>query len=83
MNIFEMMRAGELHPIWFGIFIQGIAVGVLCCLLAKSKSRNFKLAFIIGFIPMFNYLAVLYYVGVPKLETVSQNDSGKVNTNNS
>ncbi len=68
MNIFEMMRTGELHPIWFGIFIQGVSLGVLCFLLAKSKNRNSKIASILGFIPMINYLAVLYYVGVPKLE---------------
>lgn len=73
MNIFEMMRTGELHPIWFGIFMQGVALGVLCFLLARSKNRNFKLATIIGFIPMLNYLAVLYYVGVPKLEQIPSN----------
>ena len=73
MNIFEMMRTGELHPIWFGIFIQGVALGILCFLLARSKNRNFKLASVVGFIPMINYLAVLYYVGVPKLEKTSAN----------
>ena len=73
MNIFEMMRTGELHPIWFGIFIQGITLGVLCFLLARSKNRNFKLASVVGFIPMINYLVVLYYIGVPKLEKTSTN----------
>lgn len=68
MNIFEMMRTGELHPMWFGFVIQAIALGGLCFLLAKSKNRNYTLAILAGVIPVFNYLAVLYYVGVPKLE---------------
>ncbi|GAB2899814.1 hypothetical protein ACCI51_18105 [Microbulbifer echini] len=68
MNIFEMMRAGEIHPLWFGVFVQSMSLGALCFLLAKSKYRNTIIAFIAGFIPIFNYLAVLYYIGVPKQE---------------
>lgn len=73
MNIFEMMRTGELSPIWFGVFIQGVAFGTLSFLLAKSKNRNTKLAILFGITPMFSYLAVLYYIGVPKLHQASSN----------
>ncbi len=76
MNIFEMMRTGELHPMWFALGIQAIALGGLCFLLARSKNRNYKLAILAGAIPMFNYLTVLYYIGVPKLEqTPLESDS--------
>ena len=71
MNIFEMMRAGELHPFWFVFGIQAIALGGLCFFLARSKNRNSKLAILAGAIPILNYLAVLYYIGVPKLEKTS------------
>ena len=71
MNIFEMVRQGEIHPMVFAFVIQVIALGGLCFLLAKSKNRNYKLAILAGAIPMFNYLAVLYYIGVPKLENTS------------
>ncbi len=68
MNIFEMMRSGELHPMWFGVIIQGIALATLCFVLAKSKNRNKLAACIVGFVPVVNYLAVFYYVGMPKLD---------------
>lgn len=77
MNIFEMMRTGELHPMWFVIFIQGVALGGLCFLLARRKNRNFKIATLAGFVPMINYLAVLYYIGVPKLEHTEPNSADK------
>ncbi len=75
MNIFEMMRTGELHPMWFAFGIQAIALGALCFLLARSKNRNYKLAILAGAIPMLNYLSVLYYIGVPKLEKTSPESS--------
>ncbi|WP_143026637.1 hypothetical protein [Ferrimonas sediminum] len=74
MNIFQMMRTGELPPMVFGLFLQAIALAGLCFLLARSKNRSWKLAVLAGVIPMFNYLAVLYYVGVPKAE-LSQPES--------
>ncbi|WP_025820696.1 hypothetical protein [Shewanella marina] len=71
MNIFEMMRTGELSPMLFAFGIQAIALGTLCFLLARSKNRNYKLAILVGAIPILNYLSVLYYIGVPILERTS------------
>lgn len=68
MYILEMMRTGELAPYWVYLFIQGLSLGVLCFVLAKAKNRNVVIAFITGLIPLLSYLAVLYYVGIPKLE---------------
>ena len=51
----------------------GVVLGILCFLLARSKNRNIKVASILGFIPMINYLAVLYYIGVPKREIMPAN----------
>jgi len=67
--MFELMRTGELHPIWFGLVFQGVVLGALCYMLAKSKNRNKLVASLAGFIPMLNYLAILYYVVAPKLKT--------------
>ncbi len=71
MDLMAMIRNGEISimaivPMF--LLIEAIAVGMLCYLLAKSKNRNKKAAIIFGIIPMINILAVLYYVGVPKLE---------------
>ena len=71
MNIFEMMRSGEIHAMWFAFAIQAILFGGLCFFLAKSKNRNYKLAILTGAIPVLNYLSVLYYIGVPKLDKIS------------
>ena len=71
MDLMSMIRNGEISimaivPLF--LLIEAIAVGMLCYLLAKSKNRNKKAALIFGIVPMINILAVLYYVGVPKLE---------------
>ncbi|MGB2518997.1 hypothetical protein [Shewanella algae] len=71
MNVFEMMRSGDFHPIWFVFLAQGIVLATLCFLLAKSKNRNTFIASMFGFIPFLSYVAILYYVGVPKLNESS------------
>lgn len=71
MNVFEMMRTGEVHPLLFMVIIKAIALGCLCFMLAKSKNRNYRLAFLAGAFPVINFFAILYYIGVPKLERSS------------
>ncbi|WDE06885.1 hypothetical protein SG34_008290 [Thalassomonas viridans] len=68
MNIFEMMRSGELHPVIFFLTIEMLAIAALCFLLARTKGRNRLLATLTGILPGVNILALIYYVGVPKLE---------------
>ena len=68
MNIFEMMRNGELHVMAVVWPIQALVISILCFLIAKSKLRNEKRALILGLIPIINYVALIYYVGVAKLE---------------
>jgi len=71
MDFMEMIRNGEISImtiIAMFLLIEAIAVGMLCYLLAKSKNRNKKAALIFGILPLINILAILYYVGVPKLE---------------
>lgn len=68
MVILEMLRSDELQPAYFFTVIQSIALSILCWLLARSKDRCQVAALVTGLIPVLNYLAVLYYVGVPKQE---------------
>lgn len=68
MNIFQMMRDGELHSMWFFLPLQMILIAVLCYLLAKDKRRNYKLAMLLGLVPGLNTLVLIYYVGISKLE---------------
>jgi hypothetical protein len=68
MNIVEMIRQGQINGPLLLIVVQAVFLGGLCLILAKSKNRNYKVAFLAGAIPFFNYLSVLYYIGVPKLD---------------
>lgn len=75
MDVLEVIRAGEIHLVWLVFILQGIGISVLCCLLAKSKKRNYKLAILLGVVPVINYLSFFYYVGVPKLEKKQMTNS--------
>ena len=68
MNIFEMMRNGELNVLVVLLPIAMIFVSFLCYLLAKSKNRSTSLAILAGVTPILNGFALLYYIGVAKLE---------------
>ncbi|KYL33649.1 MULTISPECIES: hypothetical protein [Pseudoalteromonas] len=66
MDIMEMLRSGELSLmaviVPHLIIVEAIAVGTFCLILAKSKNRNKVTALLIGVVPFFNILALLYYV---------------------
>lgn len=69
MNIFEMMRNGELNVLTVIIPIQMIIFAFLCYILAKSKNRNASIALLVGLAPILNGFALIYYIGVAKLES--------------
>jgi|GEM_PF-1409292 len=71
MNIIDMMRSGELHPLIVIIPIQMIIIAAICFFLAKTKNRNYKLSILVGLVPGINWLALIYYVVVSKKEKVS------------
>lgn len=68
MNVIDMMRSGELHPLIVIIPIQMIIIAAICFFLAKIKNRNYKLSILVGLIPGINCLALIYYVVVSKKE---------------
>ena len=63
-----MLRSGELSLALLGLALLSISLSFVCLILAKSKNRNPFLAAFLGFLPLANHLAVLYYIGVPKLD---------------
>jgi len=75
MNIFEMMRAGDILPITVIVPVKMVAIMIVCVLLARSKNRNLIWAAALGVIPFINYLTLAYYVGVPVLHKGVNEDS--------
>ncbi|CAM4087944.1 hypothetical protein [Pseudoalteromonas ostreae] len=66
MNIFEMVRNGELNVLSLVIPLQMIILVTLCYFFAKSKNKNTLHAIIFGLIPGLNCVMLLYYIVVPK-----------------
>ncbi|MEO3680600.1 hypothetical protein ABGI61_16365 [Rheinheimera sp. FR7-31] len=64
------LRDGSVHAGLFFYVIFSIGISVVCFLLAKDKGRNLSIAVILGLIPGLNFLAMAYYIGVPKLGKV-------------
>ena len=52
--------------------IISIGISTVCFLLAKDKRRNTVIAVITGLVPILNYFALAYYVGITKLDVTEE-----------
>ncbi|WP_440875260.1 hypothetical protein [Thalassotalea sp. PLHSN55] len=66
MNLFEMIRQGEISFFSAFIVIEMVVVSIICFMLAKDKQRNLVVASVLGIIPIVNVLICFYYIGVSK-----------------
>ena len=73
MNLIELMREGELNPLFVlfsFLFLVGTCAlfSLMSFLLAKSKNRNRLIATVLGIIPVLNVLTLGYYYLVSNIE---------------
>ncbi|WP_133180081.1 hypothetical protein [Shewanella decolorationis] len=68
----DFLRDGSVHPAVFFYTIISIGISIVCFLLAKDKRRNTVIAVITGLVPILNYFALAYYVGITKLDVTEE-----------
>lgn len=68
----DFLRDGSVHPAVFFYAIISIGISTVCFLLAKDKRRNTVIAVITGLVPILNYFALAYYVGITKLDVTEE-----------
>lgn len=68
----DFLRDGSVHPAVFFYAIISIGISIVCFLLAKDKRRNTVIAVITGLVPILNYFALAYYVGITKLDVTEK-----------
>ncbi|MDI5842165.1 hypothetical protein [Shewanella xiamenensis] len=68
----DFLRDGSVHPAVFFYAIISIGISIVCFLLAKDKRRNTVIAVITGLVPILNYFALAYYVGITKLDVTEE-----------
>ncbi|QDZ92161.1 hypothetical protein D0436_17825 [Shewanella decolorationis] len=68
----DFLRDGSVHPAVLFYTIISIGISIVCFLLAKDKRRNTVIAVITGLVPILNYLALAYYVGITKLDVTEE-----------
>lgn len=66
------LRDGSVYPVFFFYAIISIGISIVCFLLAKDKRRNTVVAVITGIVPILNYFALAYYVGITKLDVTEE-----------
>lgn len=62
----DMLRNGDIHPLFFLAVMQTIIFVPLCMVMAKYRNQNLLKAFLIGFIPSVNFFYVLFLLFIPK-----------------
>ncbi|AAN54101.1 hypothetical protein HRJ35_07380 [Shewanella oneidensis MR-1] len=68
----DFLRDGSVHPAVFFYAIISIGISIVCFLLAKDKRRNTVIAVVTGLVPILNYFALAYYVGITKLDVTEE-----------
>lgn len=68
----DFLRDGSVHPAVFFYAIISIGISIICFLLAKDKRRNTVIAVVTGLVPILNYFALAYYVGITKLDVTEE-----------
>ncbi|KOO57138.1 hypothetical protein WH43_15995 [Rheinheimera sp. KL1] len=68
----EALRNGDIHPAHFfgGLYFVFIFVSclVINLVMAKTKGYSWKMAVILAFVPFFDIVFSLIYLGLPKKE---------------